>query len=700
MCEWPLGVDAGQTADLAARAAGAGLGTLIGLQARMAPSIRYARNLVAQGYVGEVLATTLVGSGIAWTSVTDSAHAYMFEAAGNATLLSVPTMHALDALQFVLGDLADIRATSAVRRPAVTLADSLETITATAPDHLAIAATLKSGAVASVFYRGGTSRGDNFRWEINGTEGDLVLTSPVGNLQVLAPRLEGGRGEDRTTAPLRFRRRTIWRPVLRKARRPTHAPLRRLCRRSPRRHARRHRTGLRACPSCASHAGLHYDRGGERHRATSCDGDTDMRVMAVRRAGGPDVLELVDVPEPTPGPGQALVEVARRRREFHGHRRASRSALDRDAVSQGARRGGRGTCACRGRGRGRNPPGRTRRVGLCPGSYAEHVIVPAAALVPLPDAIDDRTAAAVMMQGLTASHFATDFYPVQPGDVALVHAAAGGVGLLLTQIIKRRGGRVIGRVSRQEKVHAAIEAGADHVIVGTEGDFADEVIRLSGGDGVHVVYDGSGPTTFQGSLASLRRSGTFCWYGPVLGAPGPIDIMSLPHSIKIGYAVFSDHVPTPEALRARSEQLFDWILRGELKVRIGATYPSRMPHGRMPTWRHAAQSASCSCCPRTRRDATMGALRVRSEASRARLRTAPAPGPGEALVAVDAVSLNDRDNLIMANRLGAEPPLPLVPASDMAGVVVDVGADCWRQRLSGRRPADWKARNIEKRRKL
>jgi len=158
MCEWPLGVDAGQTADLAARAAGAGLGTLIGLQARMAPSIRYARDLVAQGYVGEVLATTLVGSGIAWTSVTDSAHAYMFEAAGNATLLSVPTMHALDALQFVLGDLADIRATSAVRRPAVTLADTQETITATAPDHLAIAATLKSGAVASVCYRGGTSR--------------------------------------------------------------------------------------------------------------------------------------------------------------------------------------------------------------------------------------------------------------------------------------------------------------------------------------------------------------------------------------------------------------------------------------------------------------------------------------------------------------------------------------------------------------
>src|SRR6185295_16367987 len=133
MCEWPLGVDFEQTADLAKQVALGGVGNLIGLQARMAPSIRYARDLVAQGYVGEVLATTLVGSGIAWTSVTDSSHAYMFEAGGNATLLSVPTMHALDALQFVLGDLADIRATSAVRRPAVTLADTQETITATAP---------------------------------------------------------------------------------------------------------------------------------------------------------------------------------------------------------------------------------------------------------------------------------------------------------------------------------------------------------------------------------------------------------------------------------------------------------------------------------------------------------------------------------------------------------------------------------------
>jgi NADPH2:quinone reductase len=208
-----------------------------------------------------------------------------------------------------------------------------------------------------------------------------------------------------------------------------------------------------------------------------------------------------------------------------------------------------------------------------PGSYAEKIALPVTSLVPIPDGIDDRTAASLMMQGLTASHFGTDFYPVRPGDIALIHAAAGGVGLLLTQIIKMRGGHVIGRVSSADKVAAAKEAGADHVIVDSEGRSAEEAIRLSGGEGVHVVYDGSGPKTFQGSLDALRRSGTFCWYGPVLGGPGPIDIMRLPKSIKIGYAAFFDHIPTPELLRAHSAQLFDWVAEGKLKVQIGGEYP-------------------------------------------------------------------------------------------------------------------------------
>jgi len=199
--------------------------------------------------------------------------------------------------------------------------------------------------------------------------------------------------------------------------------------------------------------------------------------------------------------------------------------------------------------------------------------MPAGALVPIPDGIDDRTAASLMMQGITASHFATDFYAIQPGDIALVHAAAGGVGLLLTQIIKLRGGYVIGRVSHADKVAAAKAAGADHVVVDAVGRFGEEVLRLTDGEGVHVVYDGSGPVTFQDSLASLRRNGTFCWFGPVLGSPGAIELTSLPRSIKIGYAVFLDHVPTPALLRSRARQLFDWVLDGQLKVAIGATYP-------------------------------------------------------------------------------------------------------------------------------
>jgi NADPH2:quinone reductase len=208
-----------------------------------------------------------------------------------------------------------------------------------------------------------------------------------------------------------------------------------------------------------------------------------------------------------------------------------------------------------------------------PGSYAEKIASPATSLVAIPDDIDDKTAAAVMMQGLTASHMATDFYRTQPGDIAFVHAAAGGLGQLLTQIVKLCGGRVIGRVSSAEKVAVARDAGADHVIVDTEGKFAEEARQLTDGGGVHVVFDGSGPTTFQGSLDVLRRSGTFCWFGPVLGGPGPLDIMSLPRSIKLGYAVFADHIHTPELLRAHSAQLFDWIAEGKLKINIGGEYP-------------------------------------------------------------------------------------------------------------------------------
>jgi NADPH2:quinone reductase len=196
-------------------------------------------------------------------------------------------------------------------------------------------------------------------------------------------------------------------------------------------------------------------------------------------------------------------------------------------------------------------------------------------LVALPDDIDFRTAASLMMNGLTASHFATEFYPVQKGDIALVHAAAGGVGSILTQIIKLRGGRTIARVSSDTKVAIAKEAGADDVIVNSDGDFVDAVMGLTDGHGVHVVFDGSGQETFQSSLDVLRYAGTFCWFGPVLDAAKVIELFSLPKSIKIGYPTFLHHVRTQELLRAHSASLFDWVREGKLKVFNGGEYPLR-----------------------------------------------------------------------------------------------------------------------------
>src|ERR1700738_3359018 len=297
-----------------------------------------------------------------------------------------------------------------------------------------------------------------------------------------------------------------------------------------------------------------------------------MKAIVMNGTGGREMLECVERPDPVAGPGEALVEITLAGVNF---------------MDIGVRQGIAWTEVSNPRILGVEGVGRVLAVGedvegvapgqrvawvYAPGSYAERIAIPPTSLGKVPDAIDDRTAASVMMQGLTASHFATDFYPVQSGDIALVHAAAGGVGLLLTQIIKLRGGHVIGRVSSEEKVAVAKEAGADHVIVDNEGRVAVEALRLTRGEGVHVVYDGSGPTTFQGSLDVLRRSGTFCWYGPVLGGPGPLDIMSPPKSIKSGYAVFFDHIHTPELLRAHSAQLFDWIAEGKLKVRIEGEY--------------------------------------------------------------------------------------------------------------------------------
>lgn len=297
-----------------------------------------------------------------------------------------------------------------------------------------------------------------------------------------------------------------------------------------------------------------------------------MKAIAVSGAGGVEVMSFLDLPNRVAGEGQVVVDI---------------SAAGINFMDIGVRQGQSAAGMSSEKVLGVEGAGKITEVGTGvegfsvgdrvawvygPGSYAEQIAIPATSLVHIPDGISDSVAASLMMQGLTASHFGTDFYPIQSGDVVFIHAAAGGLGLLLTQIAKMRGATVIGRVSSQEKVAIAKEAGADHVIVDTDGNFAEEALRLTDGVGVDVIYDGSGPKTFQGSLKALRRTGTFCWYGPILGGPGPLDIMSLPKSIKLGYAVFFDHIYTPDLLKAQAKQLFDWVLEGKLKVLVGKDY--------------------------------------------------------------------------------------------------------------------------------
>lgn len=298
-----------------------------------------------------------------------------------------------------------------------------------------------------------------------------------------------------------------------------------------------------------------------------------MKAVAITATGSAKILEVMDLPTPTVKDDHALVQVLASGVNFMDIGvREGRIWQD---MPMPRVLGAEGVGRIIGLGGNAHGFRLGQRVAWAyvAGSYAEQVAVPVNSMVAVPDEIDDHTAASVMMQGLTASHFATDFYPVQPGDVALVHAAAGGVGQLLSQIIKLRGGAVIGRVSSQTKVGAALEAGADHVIVDTKGYFSDEVLKITNGEGVHVVYDGSGLATFVGSMASLRHSGTFCWFGSLFGKPERVDITHLPRSIKIGFGSFYDHIRTPELLRARAARLFDWIRDGQLRIGPARTYP-------------------------------------------------------------------------------------------------------------------------------
>jgi NADPH:quinone reductase len=215
-----------------------------------------------------------------------------------------------------------------------------------------------------------------------------------------------------------------------------------------------------------------------------------------------------------------------------------------------------------------------------PGSYADRVVLPADRVVPVPDGISAEIAAAAILQGMTAHYLVTSTYPVRPGDVTVVHAAAGGVGLLLTQMIKRRAGIVIATCSGGNestggggKPALARDAGADHVT--TYDQFRAVVGEITGGVGAHVVYDGVGQSTFDDSLAALRPRGMLVVYGAASGQVPPFDIQRLNSggSLFVTRPTLAHYVADQEELRWRAGEVFDWIAKGELDVRIGGRYP-------------------------------------------------------------------------------------------------------------------------------
>jgi NADPH2:quinone reductase len=298
-----------------------------------------------------------------------------------------------------------------------------------------------------------------------------------------------------------------------------------------------------------------------------------MRVIVGERHGGPEVLRVAEREAPRPGPGEVVVDVAAAgvnymdiyQREGIGNYRAEPPFVP----------GGEGAGTVTAVGEGVTTLAVGDRVAWAGpgGSYAEQVALPASRVVPVPDGLTLQVAAAAILQGMTAHYLSASTYPVREGDVAVVHAAAGGVGLLLTQMVKRRGGIVVATTSTGDKAELARGAGADHV---TGYDrFRDVVDEVTGGAGAHVVYDGVGKDTFDDSLAALRPRGMMVLYGAASGPVPPLD----PQRLNAGGSLFLTR-PTlvhyaagTEELRWRAGEVFDWIAKGELDVRIGGTYP-------------------------------------------------------------------------------------------------------------------------------
>jgi NADPH2:quinone reductase len=298
-----------------------------------------------------------------------------------------------------------------------------------------------------------------------------------------------------------------------------------------------------------------------------------MKAIQIRQTGGPEVMALADVPVPEPKPGEALVRLRASGVNFIDiYFREGRYKADLPFVNgqEGAgivERVGSNVSDVR--------PGDA--VAWCgvPGSYAEFAAVPADRLVKVPQGMDLRLAAAVMLQGMTAHYLAHSTFALKSGDTALVHAAAGGVGLLLTQMATQAGARVIATVSTAEKEKLAREAGAAEMIRYTEADFEIETKRLTQGRGVDVVYDSVGRTTFEKSLNCLRRRGLLALFGGSSGPVPPFDLIELSQkgSLFVTRPTLKDYIATREELVSRADAVLRAVQTGKLKVRIEHSYP-------------------------------------------------------------------------------------------------------------------------------
>lgn len=298
-----------------------------------------------------------------------------------------------------------------------------------------------------------------------------------------------------------------------------------------------------------------------------------MRAIRPQQPGGPEVLVLEDLPTPSPAPGEVLVRVEAAGVNFIDIYQRSGQYPTPRPIPLGLE--GAGVVEALGDGVADLRPGDRVAWASGPGSYATHVAVPAARLVPVPEGVDAKTAAAAMLQGMTAHYLAKSTWPLKAGDACLVHAAAGGVGLILCQLARRAGAFVIGTVSTEEKAALARAAGAHEVILYNQADFAEETLRLTAGKGVHVAYDSVGKDTFDRSITCLRRRGMLVLYGQASGAVAPFDpqILARRGSLFLTRPSLVDYTATREELLERAGDVLDAIQKGELSLRIGATFP-------------------------------------------------------------------------------------------------------------------------------